>query len=87
MSSGVHNENDQANKVVNGLISEGNGEGGNNPLAAEMATNSANPEICIISPVNKLSENSSKEQELSPTPELVDNKDDEPWLEDVKVRN
>ncbi len=58
-----------------------------NPLPAKMAKNSANPEIGIISPVNKLSVNSSKEKEISPTHVNGVNKDDEPRLEDVKVRN
>ncbi len=82
MSSGVHYEN----KVVNGPISEEKEEVGTSSFTVEMAKNSANPEIGINSQVNKSSENSSIETEISPV--IGENKnDDEPRLEDVKVRN
>ena len=88
MKSSFSKEND---KVVNSPTSEGIETVGTNPFPVEKLKNPVSPERGITE-VNKLSDNSSMENEITPKNVIDGNKvleilDDEPLLEDVKVRN
>ena len=88
MKSSFSKEND---KVIKSPISEGIENVGTITRSAEKLKNPVNPERGITE-VNKLSDNSSMENEITPKNVIDGNKvleilDDEPLLEDVMVSN